>query len=128
MYWVWMLIVSLIAGIIFGPLARLVLPGKQNISLGWTILGGGIGAFIGGLIAYFLGVKDTSGPDWIQYLIQIICAAIVIDHLVAQQQSQNRLAQAPPNGRRSHQKAGGRCRLQPAHPPQFAWQTHQFAW
>ena len=78
MYWVWMLIVSLIAGIIFGPLARLVLPGKQNIGLGWTILGGGIGAFIGGLIAYFLGVKDTSGPDWIQYLIQIVCAAIVI--------------------------------------------------
>ncbi|MEU4194765.1 GlsB/YeaQ/YmgE family stress response membrane protein [Kribbella sp. NPDC026611] len=77
-YWIWMIIVSLIAGIIFGPLARLVLPGKQNISLGWTILGGGIGAFIGGLIAYFLGVKDTSGPDWIQYLIQIVCAAIVI--------------------------------------------------
>ena len=78
MYWVWMLIVSLIAGIIFGPLARLVLPGKQNIGLGWTILGGGIGAFIGGLIAKALGVKDTPGPDWTQYLIQIICAAIVV--------------------------------------------------
>ena len=77
-FWIWMIIVSLIAGIIFGPLARLVLPGKQNISLGWTILGGGIGAFIGGVIAYLLGVKDTSGPDWIQYLIQIICAAIVV--------------------------------------------------
>jgi uncharacterized membrane protein YeaQ/YmgE (transglycosylase-associated protein family) len=77
-FWIWMIIVSLIAGVIFGPLARLVLPGKQNISLGWTILGGGIGAFLGGLIAYFLGVKDTSGPDWIQYLIQIICAAIVV--------------------------------------------------
>ena len=83
MFWVWMLIVSLIAGIIFGPLARLVLPGKQNISLGWTILGGGIGAFLGGLIAYFLGVKDTSGPDWIQYLIQIICAAIVVAFISA---------------------------------------------
>jgi len=77
-YWVWMLIVSLIAGIIFGPLARLVLPGKQNISLGWTILGGGIGAFIGGLIAKAFGVKDTPGPDWTQYLIQIVCAAIVV--------------------------------------------------
>ncbi|NOL43307.1 GlsB/YeaQ/YmgE family stress response membrane protein [Kribbella sandramycini] len=73
-----MIIVSLLAGVIFGPLARLVLPGKQNISLGWTILGGGIGAFIGGLIAYFLDIKDTNGPDWIQYLIQIICAAVVI--------------------------------------------------
>ncbi|MGW6280731.1 GlsB/YeaQ/YmgE family stress response membrane protein [Kribbella sp. NPDC055071] len=82
-YWIWMIIVSLIAGVIFGPLARLVLPGKQNISLGWTILGGGIGAFIGGLIAYLLGVKDTSGPDWIQYLIQIVCAAIVIAVIAA---------------------------------------------
>jgi uncharacterized membrane protein YeaQ/YmgE (transglycosylase-associated protein family) len=77
-FWVWMIIVSLIAGVIFGPLARLVLPGKQNISLGWTILGGGIGAFIGGVIAYLLGVKDTDGPDWTQYLIQIVCAAIVV--------------------------------------------------
>ena len=82
-YWIWMIIVSLLAGVIFGPLARLVLPGKQNISLGWTILGGGIGAFIGGLIAYFAGVKDTSGPDWIQYLIQIVCAVIVIAVIAA---------------------------------------------
>ncbi|TDC25601.1 GlsB/YeaQ/YmgE family stress response membrane protein [Kribbella albertanoniae] len=78
-----MIIVSLLAGVIFGPLARLVLPGKQNISLGWTILGGGIGAFIGGLIAYFLDIKDTDGPDWIQYLIQIICAAVVIAIIAA---------------------------------------------
>ena len=82
-YWIWMIIVSLLAGIIFGPLARLVLPGKQNISLGWTILGGGIGAFIGGLIAYFLDINDTDGPDWIQYLIQIVCAMIVIAVIAA---------------------------------------------
>lgn len=77
-YWIWMIIVSLIAGVIFGPLARLVLPGRQNIGLGWTILGGGIGAFLGGLIAMLFGVKDTPGPDWTQYLIQIVCAAVVV--------------------------------------------------
>lgn len=82
-YWIWMIIVSLLAGVIFGPLARLVLPGKQNISLGWTILGGGIGAFIGGLIAYFLDIKDTDGPDILQYVIQIICAAVVIAIIAA---------------------------------------------
>ncbi|MFG1620256.1 GlsB/YeaQ/YmgE family stress response membrane protein [Kribbella sp. NPDC049227] len=91
MYWVWMLIVSLIAGIIFGPLARLVLPGKQNISLGWTILGGGIGAFIGGLIAKAFGVKDTPGLDWTQYLIQIICAVIVVG-VIAGYQSRSKTA------------------------------------
>lgn len=85
MYWVWMLIVSLIAGIIFGPLGRLIAPGKQNISIGWTILGGGIGAFIGGLIAKAVGVKDTSGPDWIQYLLQAIAAAVVVMAIAAYQ-------------------------------------------
>jgi len=80
-----MLIVSLIAGIIFGPLGRLIAPGKQNISLGWTVLGGGIGAFIGGLIAKALGVKDTDGPDWTQYLIQAIAAAVVVMIIAAYQ-------------------------------------------
>ncbi len=78
MYWVWMIIVSLIAGVIFGPLGRLIAPGKQNIGIFWTILGGGIGAFIGGLIAKWIGVKDTKGPDWTQYLLQAIAAAIVV--------------------------------------------------
>ena len=85
MYWVWMLIVSLIAGIIFGPLGRLIAPGKQKIGIGWTILGGGIGAFIGGLIAKAVGVKDTSGPDWIQYLLQAIAAAVVVMIIAAYQ-------------------------------------------
>ena len=83
--WVWMLIVSLIAGVIFGPLGRLIAPGKQKIGIGWTILGGGIGAFIGGLIALALDVKDTNGPDWIQYLIQAVCAAIVVMVIAARQ-------------------------------------------
>jgi len=86
-----MLIVSLIAGIIFGPIGRLIAPGKQNIGVFMTILGGGIGAFIGGLIAKALGVKDTSGPDWTQYLIQAVCAAIVVT-VIASLQGRNKTA------------------------------------
>jgi len=88
-YWVWMLIVSLIAGVIFGPLGRLLAPGKQNIGIFWTILGGGIGAFIGGLIAKALGVKDTPGPDWTQYLLQAIAAAVVVAVIAAFQRRGN---------------------------------------
>jgi uncharacterized membrane protein YeaQ/YmgE (transglycosylase-associated protein family) len=84
-YWVWMLIVSLIAGVIFGPIGRLIAPGKQNIGVVMTVVGGGIGAFIGGLIAKALGVKDTDGPDWTQYLIQAVCAAIVVTIIAAYQ-------------------------------------------
>lgn len=67
---------ALLAGIIIGPLARLVLPGKQNISLGMTILIGAAGAFVGGLIAQWLGVGETDGIDWIKHFIQIAVAAV----------------------------------------------------
>lgn len=67
---------ALLAGIIIGPLARLVLPGKQNISLGMTILIGAAGAFIGGIVAQWLGVGETDGIDWIKHFIQIAVAAV----------------------------------------------------
>ena len=40
------LIAALVAGVIVGPLARLILPGKQNISIIATILVGIIAAFV----------------------------------------------------------------------------------
>lgn len=67
---------GLIAGIIIGPLARLVLPGKQNISLGMTILVGAVGAILGGFIAEAVGVGDTDGIDWIKLAIQVAVAAV----------------------------------------------------
>lgn len=66
---------GLFAGIIIGPLARLALPGKQDISLVMTIVVGAVGAIVGGLIAQAFGVGDTSGIDWIKLLIQIVVAA-----------------------------------------------------
>ena len=38
MDWFWTIVGALLAGVIIGPLARLVLPGKQDISLIGTIL------------------------------------------------------------------------------------------
>ena len=62
---------GLIMGLILGPLARLLIPGKQDISLLGTILVGAGAAIIGGLIAGLLGVGNTSGIDWIKLLIQL---------------------------------------------------------
>jgi uncharacterized membrane protein YeaQ/YmgE (transglycosylase-associated protein family) len=78
MDWLGTIIASLLAGIIVGPLARLVLPGRQNISMGMTILIGAVGAFLGGLIANWVGVEDTAGLDWTQYLIQVATAAVLV--------------------------------------------------
>jgi uncharacterized membrane protein YeaQ/YmgE (transglycosylase-associated protein family) len=69
---------SIIAGIIVGVLARLVLPGKQNISVLITIVLGVLGALIGWWLAGVLGVQSTSGVDWIRWIISVIVAAILI--------------------------------------------------
>lgn len=74
----WTIVIGLFAGIVIGPLARLVLPGKQDISLPVTVAIGAIGAIVGGFIARALGVGDTSGPDWVQLVIQVATAAVVI--------------------------------------------------
>ncbi len=67
---------GLVLGLIIGPLGRLVLPGKQNISLGMTIVIGAAAAIVGGLIADAMGVGDTSGIDWIKLFIQVALAAV----------------------------------------------------
>ena len=56
------LIVALIVGCIVGPLARLILPGRQNLSAGMTVLLGAIGSLVGSFVGkQFL---DTSGDQF----------------------------------------------------------------
>lgn len=74
----WTIVGALVAGVIIGPLARLLVPGKQDISVLATILLGAVGALIGGVIAQWLGVGDTSGIDWIKFAIQVVVAAVVV--------------------------------------------------
>lgn len=69
---------ALVAGIIIGPLARLALPGKQDISLGMTILLGFIGALVGGFVYEALGGTETPGIDWIRLLVQVGVAAVAV--------------------------------------------------
>ncbi|WP_111765928.1 GlsB/YeaQ/YmgE family stress response membrane protein [Nakamurella deserti] len=53
------LIISLlIVGLIAGAVARLLVPGKQNISIPMTILLGIIGSFVGGFLGYLIFHKD----------------------------------------------------------------------
>jgi uncharacterized membrane protein YeaQ/YmgE (transglycosylase-associated protein family) len=54
------LIISLIViGLIAGALARLIVPGKQNLSIPMTILLGIIGSFVGGFLGYLIFHKDA---------------------------------------------------------------------
>jgi uncharacterized membrane protein YeaQ/YmgE (transglycosylase-associated protein family) len=69
------IISAILIGIIIGVLGRLVVPGRQRIGVLWTIAVGIVAALIGSALATGLGVDDTKGVDWIEWLIQIGLAA-----------------------------------------------------
>ncbi|AWW41755.1 GlsB/YeaQ/YmgE family stress response membrane protein [Streptomyces cadmiisoli] len=62
---------AIVIGVIIGALGRLVLPGRQRIGVLRTIGVGIAAAFVGTGIAAGLGVADTQGVDWIEWLVQI---------------------------------------------------------
>jgi uncharacterized membrane protein YeaQ/YmgE (transglycosylase-associated protein family) len=56
------LIISIIVvGLIAGAVARLVVPGRQNLSIPMTIVIGIVGSFVGGFLGYLLFGRDASG-------------------------------------------------------------------
>lgn len=73
------ILLALVAGIIIGPLARLVLPGRQNISVVMTVILGAVGALAGSAIFRAISNKsDTSGIDWTAFFIGVVVAALAI--------------------------------------------------
>ncbi|MEU4233537.1 GlsB/YeaQ/YmgE family stress response membrane protein [Nonomuraea sp. NPDC026600] len=75
---IFFLIGCVISGAIAGGLGRLILPGRQNISVFATIAAGAVAAGVGTGIAYLLGFADRS---WLVFVVQIVlavgCVAIV---------------------------------------------------
>ena len=69
---------AIVVGLVIGLLARAVLPGRQNIPIWLTIVLGMVGALIGTAIAKAIGVHDTKGIDWIQLILQVVSAAVLI--------------------------------------------------
>ncbi|OZB89235.1 MAG: transglycosylase [Microbacterium sp. 14-71-5] len=70
------IISAIIIGLIIGALGRLLVRGRQHISILVTILVGIVAALIGSWIASLLNVNNTPGIDWIELLIQVVLAAI----------------------------------------------------
>lgn len=67
-------ITLLLVGLIVGALARLVIPGRNDMPVWLTILIGIGGAFIGGLIANAVGIDER----WLAGVIGIAVAAGII--------------------------------------------------
>lgn len=68
---------AVLIGAVIGALARLILPGKQNIPIWLTVGVGIVAAFIGTFLARAVGISTaTSGIDWLELLVQIVVAVI----------------------------------------------------
>ena len=70
------LISALIVGLIVGALGRLLVPGKQNMSILVTMGVGIVAALLGTAIARATGVADTNGVDWLEIVFQVVLAAV----------------------------------------------------
>ena len=71
------IISAIVIGAIIGALARLVLPGRQQIPLWLTIVVGVVAALVGTWLARVLGIPIvTRGVDWLELLVQLVLAVI----------------------------------------------------
>jgi len=70
---------AIFIGLIVGALARLILPGRQNIGVIMTILLGAVGAFVGSWVTYRLISTANQGKfELTAFLVGIIVAVILI--------------------------------------------------
>ena len=68
----------LVFGLVVGALARLIKPGRQNLSILMTLLLGVVGSVIGGLVASALGTGDMWELNILGAIVAIIAAVLLI--------------------------------------------------
>ncbi|KRE43553.1 GlsB/YeaQ/YmgE family stress response membrane protein [Knoellia sp. Soil729] len=70
---------AVFAGLIIGASARLVLPGRQDISLLMTVVLGFLGSLVGSWLVYEFGYHNANGGfEVIPFLAGIVVAAVLI--------------------------------------------------
>jgi uncharacterized membrane protein YeaQ/YmgE (transglycosylase-associated protein family) len=68
----------IVFGLFVGAVARLIKPGKQNLSIVATLLLGLAGSVIGGLVANLLGTGDMFELNVIGAIVAIVAAVLLI--------------------------------------------------
>jgi uncharacterized membrane protein YeaQ/YmgE (transglycosylase-associated protein family) len=64
----------IVAGLVIGALARLLMPGRQKIGLLWTLLLGVAGSVIGGTIANALGTGSIWELNVLGFIVAVFSA------------------------------------------------------
>src|SRR6201994_4640717 len=73
------IILTLIVGAIIGLVARLVMPGRQDIGMITTVLIGAAGGLIGSAVASQFGYHNANGGvAWIPFFIGVAAAVVLI--------------------------------------------------
>jgi uncharacterized membrane protein YeaQ/YmgE (transglycosylase-associated protein family) len=68
----------IVFGLVVGAVARLIIPGHQDISLVMTLVLGVIGSLIGGVVANALGTGDMWELNILGSIVAFISAAVLI--------------------------------------------------
>jgi len=68
----------IVFGLIVGLLARLLVPGRQELSVWTTLLLGVIGSVVGGVVANALGTGDIFELNFLGAVVAIISAVVLI--------------------------------------------------
>ena len=68
----------IVAGLVIGALARLIRPGRQNLSLLATLGIGLAGSVVGGIIANLLGTGDIFELNVIGFIVAVVAAVVFI--------------------------------------------------
>jgi uncharacterized membrane protein YeaQ/YmgE (transglycosylase-associated protein family) len=73
------IILALTVGAVIGLVARLVMPGKQDIGMVATVLIGALGGLIGSVVASQFGYHNANGGvAWIPFFIGVAAAIALI--------------------------------------------------
>lgn len=68
----------IVAGLVIGVLARLLLPGKQHIGLLWTLGIGVAGSVVGGVVANLIGSGDIMELNVFGFIVAVVAAVVLL--------------------------------------------------
>ncbi|MFD6456022.1 GlsB/YeaQ/YmgE family stress response membrane protein [Nocardia sp. NPDC055165] len=68
----------LIIGAVVGVLARVLKPGKENMSMGMTLVLGMVAALIAGVIASLIGVGSITELNFWGFVLAVIAAVVLL--------------------------------------------------
>jgi uncharacterized membrane protein YeaQ/YmgE (transglycosylase-associated protein family) len=68
----------IVFGLVVGVLARLIVPGRQELSVAMTVLLGIVGSVIGGVVANALGTGDIWELNIVGSLVAIAAAVVLV--------------------------------------------------